>query len=87
MHVRSLADAPGMMPASLPPGALLAASRPLIGGARAVNPREHSIGKIQALSPNSDFPARVTIPVFYSLILGVREGRFQEHLDHQARLR
>jgi hypothetical protein len=33
------------------------------------------VGKIQAMSPDSDFPARVTIPVYYSLVLGVRDGK------------
>jgi hypothetical protein len=73
VHVRGISDVPGMMPADLPPGALRVLDRPLIGG-RAATPREPSIGKIQAISATRDFPARVTIPVYYSLILGKRKG-------------
>jgi hypothetical protein len=73
VHVRSVADAPGILPHGLPPAALRISNMPLAGG-RAVTPHDHSIGRIQALSRASDFPARVTIPVFYSLILGTRDG-------------
>ena len=62
------------MAPALPPGALHALDMPLAGG-RAVTPKQASVGKIQALSPDKDFPARVTIPVYYSLVLGVRDGK------------
>jgi hypothetical protein len=73
VHVRNVADSPSVFPHGLPPDALGVTNMPLIGG-RVVTPRQHSIGKVQAMSRDNDFPARVTIPVFYSLVLGTHEG-------------
>lgn len=81
VHVKNaslLPEIAGTQPT--PPGFRLMSERPLIGG-RAVTPREASIGKIQSVSPRADFPARVSILVFYSFILGVREGRLANVSD------
>lgn len=73
VHVRNAAELPELAAEEVPAAAVRALDAPLAGG-RAATPREYSVGRIQAVSPKSDFPARVTIPVYYSLVLGVREG-------------
>jgi hypothetical protein len=81
VHVKSTSDLPGMTPADLPPGALQVLDMPLIGG-RAITPKQHSLGKIQALSPESPFPARVTIQVYYTFVLGTRDGKLSNVSDN-----
>jgi hypothetical protein len=80
VHVKNVGTMPGMTPEGLPPSALALLDRPLIGG-RAVTPREASLGKIQSISPQRDFPARVTILVHYTFILGVRDGKLANVSD------
>lgn len=80
VHVKNAAVEVGMGATDLPPGALQALDMPLVGG-RAVTPRQASIGKIQALSQRNAFPARVTIPVYYTYILGTRDGKLANFSD------
>lgn len=80
VHVKNAAAVPGLAPPDLPPGALSTLEMPLVGG-RAVTPQQPSIGKIQALSQRREFPARVTIPVYYTYILGIRDGKLANYSD------
>ena len=57
VHVRNIANAPGMAPIELPPGAQGLLDLPLAGG-RAVTPRQFSIGKIQASPRTATSPPR-----------------------------
>lgn len=81
VHVKSTSDLPEMRPADLPPGALHVLDMPLIGG-RATTPVQHSMGKIQAVSPESPFPAKVTIDVYYTFVLGTRDGKLANISDN-----
>lgn len=45
-------------------------------------PTKHSIGKIQALQPDRDFPARVTIPVYYAFVSGGADGKLETTADN-----
>lgn len=81
VHVKNASSLPEIAPTQrMPAGFRFVSDRPLIGG-RAVTPREPSVGTIQSVSPHSDFPARVSILVFYSFILGVRDGRLSNASD------
>jgi hypothetical protein len=48
----------------------------------AVVPAKPSIGKIQALQPDSDFPARVSIPVYYAFVSGGLDGKLSTTADN-----
>ncbi len=45
-------------------------------------PREVSVGRIQALQPHSDFPARVFIPVYYAFVSGGSDGKLATAADN-----
>lgn len=45
----------------------------------AAMPTQYSIGKIQALQPDSDFPARVFMPVYYAFVSGGTDGNLRNH--------
>ena len=71
MYVRPPFETPTAARAGLPPEALEASQVPW----DAVVPSKPSVGSIQALSPGSDFPARISIPVYYSFVSGGRDGK------------
>ncbi len=80
MYVRALLDMPEAAKAGLP----LVAVETFRVPEDAVVPEKYSIGKIQAVSTQRDFPALVEIPVHYSFISGGRDGKLLTKSDNYS---
>jgi len=48
----------------------------------AAMPTQPSVGRIQALQPGADFPARVEIPVYYAFVSGGQDGKLATAADN-----
>jgi len=80
MNVRPPMDIPTAAKSGLPREA--SESMQMIRYRHGAVPRRPSIGRIQALQPDSDFPARVSIPVYYAFVSGGADGKLATTADN-----